>query len=553
MPAIRNLFWLLPLSFYGLTASPGIGWLDSAMLVNSIFLLKTGSWVNNHNMFLYAGRLWTLLLPLENVAYSLNLLAALFGALTVHFIFRTGLLLTGRLLPSVLGALGLMFSHSLWWHSTSLEVYTLNTLLLALMLFLVVRYEQQRSLSDLYGALFCFGLGVSNHVLMGLFLFSFLALLVLPRERALLWRRQVFALALACVLLGAQLWITLFFEDVVRKLNEIESYGEQTLEAKLSALSYTLWRATGGRFQDRMFDETVSTTDAWGWRANYVFLLCYNYPSIVFPLGLLGAISWARDAARRTSFVFFAVGITVQALWSSNYFIWDMYAFGLPVWVMFGLLSLVGFDRALSLGGRARIAVLVLSPTLLIAPLLYAQIPRMAKQPGVVQDYFSTQTASLFSAADYFGNPNKRNYRRAEHLVAAYGRTLPEGAHLWDSDSKGYYPFRMYYQRVLGHRPDVESHLVFSGFLDINKAREHAVEMKRTLEAGKPVYVSSLTYPERVVLGELYRLLEPSAPPPRVLREMPDEQFTETFPRYRIEAVPLKRLRSAHIYRVVPR
>src|SRR5688500_4226265 len=90
---LAHLFWVLPLSFYALTVCRGVGWLDSAMLVNNVFLLKAGSWVNNHNLFLYVGRLWLILVPLPP-ALALNLLASLFGALTVHFVFRAGLLLT---------------------------------------------------------------------------------------------------------------------------------------------------------------------------------------------------------------------------------------------------------------------------------------------------------------------------------------------------------------------------------------------------------------------------------------------------------------------------
>jgi hypothetical protein len=550
--AAAHLFWVLPLTLYALTVCRGVGWLDSAMLVNNVFLLKTGSWVNNHNLFLYVGRLWLVLVPLPP-ALALNLLAALGGALTVHFVFRAGLLLTSNLAASGLGAVALMLSHSLWWHSTSLEVYTLNTFLLALMLFLVIRWSQRGALSDLYAALFVCGLGVSNHVLMGLFAFAFLALLLLRSERQTLWRPGVVGLGFALLLLGSQLWLVQFFRDFVGKLNETQTWPEQTLQVKLDAFRYTLYRATGGRFRELMFDADMPLRKQLLWRVNYGFLLMMNYPSVALPLGGLGLWAFWRAPRHRVAFVFFAVALGVQVLWSANYLIWDMYAFGLPVWVMFGLLVIVGLDWAQRRAGRLWKAVLVLLPTLLVPPLLYAQVAAWSRSEGFWSWYFANDSAAFYDAAEYFANPNKARYRRAEQVVAAYARTLPEGAHLWDSDPKGYYPFRMYYQRVMGHRLDVQSHLIFNGFLDGPKAREHAQQMKEALERGERVFVSSLTHPERAVLAELFLLLDPAGTPPPEVRRMPRREFLQRFPGYQLHPVPLEGLPDISVYELVPR
>jgi hypothetical protein len=549
--AAAHLFWVLPLSLYALTVCRGVGWLDSAMLVNNTFLLKTGSWVNNHNLFLYVGRSWLILVPLPP-ALALNLLAGLLGALTVHFVFRTGLLLTSNAAASGLGALALMLSHSLWWHSTALEVYTLNTFLIALMLFQVIRYTQRGVLSDLYAAVFVCGLGLSNHVLMGLFVFAFLALLLLSSQRQTLWRPGVLGLGIALFLLGAQIWLVQLFQDFVGKLNETQSWPEQTLAVKLEALRYTMYRATGGRFRELMFADMPLRKQLL-WRGNYVFLLAMNYPSVALPLGGLGLWAWWRDVRHRTAFVFFAVALVVQALWSGNYLIWDMYAFGLPVWVMFGLLVMVGLDWVWRRGGRLRQGVLVLLPTLLLPPLLYAQVVVWARGDGFWSWYFSNDSAAFYDAAEYFADPNKRTYTRTEKVVAAYARTLPEGAHLWDSDPKGYYPFRMYYQRVMGHRMDVQSHLIFNGFLDGPKAREHAQQMKEALERGERVFVSSLTHPERAVLVELFLLLDPMGTPPPEVRKLPRRELVKRFPGYELRPVPLEGLPDISIYELVPR
>lgn len=551
------LFWMVPVTFYAATASRGVGWIDSAMIVHSVFLMKTGSWVNVHNLFLYIGRLWLALTPFGPPAFSLNLLAALFGAYTVWMMFLTGLRLTHNLGASAVGALALMLSHSLWWHSTTLEVYTLNTALIATILWLVVRWNQERRVTDLYAAVLAFGFGISNHVMMGLYLFAFLALFLLPWEKGL---RQwsVFGTGAVAFLLGAQIWLTQVHKDTFTKLNEEESHWyDQTLPDEVDALKATLYRATGGKFQEAMFPTDAPVEKAWRWRLNYVGLLVGNFPSVAFPVGLLGLWTLWRDPRHRIhrSFaVFFTVGIVTQALWSANYIIWDMFAFGLPVWTMFGLAVMLGFDGVFRGAERVRNVVLALSPTLLLGPVLYAAVESRTREDGFWHDYFPDFGPNLYSAGAFIANPNKRSFTETETVIAGMAEVLPVGAHLWDSDGKCDYPFRLYYQQVLGARQDVKSHLIFGPFLTPELAAEHAAAMRAHLEQGDPVFVSSLARPERIVLAQLFRALGgDQAPPLGALVKLPQDEFARRFPRYEFARVDLPNTNGAHIFEIRPR
>lgn len=547
-------FWLLPGSLYGLTVCKGTGWLDASMIANHVHLMKSNGWVNSHNLFLYTARLWVELVPIQDMAYSLNLLAALLGTVTVFMVFQTTLELTRNLAASTLGAVALMLSHSLWWHSTMVEVYTLNTALMTGMIYLIVRYGRTRSLYHLYGALLCWGLGIANHVLMGLFLFPFLALFAIPRLWSQLWNPKVIGGGMLVVALGGQLWVTKVFDDYTAFLNrDAPTLQDRSPEVRWEQFSETTKRAFGGRFQDRMFTESMPTSKKWKWRANFAMLLGLNYPSVAFVMGWLGLYVWGRRKEERVSFVFLTVGLAAQTMWSANYFIWDMYAFGLPVWVLFSLPIGVGFDRVLRLKGRVRTVVLALLPTLLIGPWLHVSVSGWAKEPGFWNEYFrGLQGRNLYDPIEYFVNPNKRGYTRTEDVLAAYDRSLPPDSHIWDSDSKGYFPYRMYHQRVLGHRPDVSAHLVFGGFIDDTKATEHADKLLKNLESGEPVFISSITYPERAVLTQLYMKLDP-ATPLKTLRGMTPMELADSFPGWRIETFPLDGLDDAHIYRFVQR
>lgn len=157
---LHSLFFIVPGLFYYFTASRTPGWADATLIVTNVVNLELGSWVNIHNLFHLLGYLWLKLFPPDNIHFYLLLLSAAFGTLTVYLVFLIGLELTARPLAAALGALALMVSHSIWWHSTMLEVYTLNTALMAAMFYLILRYNRTEKLNYLYPAAFCFGLAL---------------------------------------------------------------------------------------------------------------------------------------------------------------------------------------------------------------------------------------------------------------------------------------------------------------------------------------------------------------------------------------------------------
>ena len=79
----------------------------------------------------------------QNVAWSVNLLSAVGGALTVAFVFLIARQLTRRRLPALLGAAALTVSPIFWSQSVIAEVYTLNSAFVAVLLWLALRWAQQ--------------------------------------------------------------------------------------------------------------------------------------------------------------------------------------------------------------------------------------------------------------------------------------------------------------------------------------------------------------------------------------------------------------------------
>jgi hypothetical protein len=299
-----------------------------------------------------------------------------------------------------------------------------------------------------------------------------------------------------------------------------------------------------------MFPENVSPASRLNWRLNYVFLLFMNYPSLAFPLGWLGLYAFWKKRAFRFSFWFFLAGLTAQAAWSSNYLIWDMYAFALPVWVLFGLSVILGFDLLWRKGPAFRKALAVLSVTLLVGPYLYARIPDWARQKGFWSRYFKFfhYVSNVWEPAKYLANPDKRGYRETEEFVRGVLQKLPVGSHLYDDDGKGYYPLALYYQKVLGERRDLRHHLIFGP--QLTNPRVVALEIRSLLREGQTVYISSPYWPERPVLNELYSLLSaPETRSPAWVDRLPVERLESTFPQYRLERVPVVEGKPFFIYR----
>lgn len=549
---LLRLFWLVPLSFYWFTAARGTGWIDAPMIAYHVSRLATGTWVNRHSLFYYLGRAWSLLVPVGDLHYSLNLFCGLCGAVTVHLVFLCGWRLTRNVSAALIGALALMLSHSLWWHSTMLEVYTLNTALMSLMLYLVIRYDETGRLPYLYSAVCCLGLGMSNHVLMALFGAAFAALFLMRTQRSVLWRPRVLLTILFFFVAGFQIYLLEVVRDYSELLAETPS---PTLEQRLDALHELADRATGAHFRENMFPDEMSTARRWKWRLNYLFTWFMNYPSIAFLLGGIGLVAARRLERFRLSLTFFGVALLVQAIWSSNYMIWDMYAFGLPVWVLFSVLVVLGADRLMQAGILWRRALIAALPTLLIPLVLYGQIAVWAQRPGFWKEYFAMYAIveNLWDPARYFADPNKRRAEGADVVLEQMLAAIPEGAHLYDDDCKGHFPLELYYGGVLGRRTDIDYHALFGPTFDDEQALLRARQMKGLLEAGERVFLSSLHWPERPVMEALYGLIEDERGLPRSdVKSMTLEELEQSFPEYRLRRIHLGGRDDRYIFELLP-
>ena len=166
----RTAFIIAVFSFivYFLTLPPTVtSYGDSSEMIVSAYNL-TAAHPPGYPLYTLIGKLFTLL-PINSVAWRVHLSSAVFGSLTVGFVYRTLVLLTKNQLSSLLATLILAFAHSFWLYNITAEVFALNNLLAILTIYSTLKWQEAvtryrpRAAKYLYLASLFLGLGLSNH------------------------------------------------------------------------------------------------------------------------------------------------------------------------------------------------------------------------------------------------------------------------------------------------------------------------------------------------------------------------------------------------------
>jgi hypothetical protein len=152
---------LISLLFYLKTLAPTVLYCDPTAFPDSVVLQiqaivlgiphTTGypTWVMLTHLFTY--------LPVGDPAYRANLSSAVYAAAAVLLVYLLCLRLTRRAVPSCVGALLFGLSRDFWSQAVITEVYTLNALFVALIIFLLLLWRDTRD--DRYLLLACFSMG----------------------------------------------------------------------------------------------------------------------------------------------------------------------------------------------------------------------------------------------------------------------------------------------------------------------------------------------------------------------------------------------------------
>lgn len=253
------LAFLLPFTLYLRTLAPTIYNLDSAELTTAAATLGITR-ATGYPLYILLGHLWSFF-PAGDVGYRLNLFSAFCGALTIALGW---LLLRSWKVDrwAAAGALGLLACAPFFWSlSTTAEVYTLQTALIAGLLLALQHWTRQPTAARMAWVGICAGLCLSNH-LSALLLLPGCAWLVLARQPSI-FRGWAVPAGLGGLLVGLSpyLYLPLRF-GALPAFNYAGLYDASGIFHPMNLASWDgFWSLVlGRRFSDMMFHYDIATT-----------------------------------------------------------------------------------------------------------------------------------------------------------------------------------------------------------------------------------------------------------------------------------------------------
>lgn len=148
-------------------------------------------------LYTMIGKLFSFI-PMSNIAWRLNLLSAVLNSASAVFVYLILYSITMMLLPSLIGALFLSFSAVFWKYSHVAEVFPLNNLFVAVLIYVLILWSKNTSVSSkkgkeetnesssswiLYSWAFLFGLSLTNHLTI-IFVFPAFIYFIFSQQRS---------------------------------------------------------------------------------------------------------------------------------------------------------------------------------------------------------------------------------------------------------------------------------------------------------------------------------------------------------------------------------
>jgi hypothetical protein len=364
---------------------------DSAMLQTKAYVLGVPDYTG-YPTYVMLGRLFTFL-PVGDVAYRVNLASAVYAALAVVLVYLVGVQLSGRVVAAVAGATAFAVSWLFWSQAIVAEVYTLNALFVALVLFVLLLWRGRRRDRYLLLAAFLMGLSLTHHLTSGLLLPAGLVF-VLMVERRKLSDLGLVLKGVGLFLLGLLPYLYLPIRASMDYLPEgwvwgqplIREYPPNTLHGFYNLVSGGLWKERMWAFGLEELPARLSM---------YLYYLYGEAGQFSVGLVLVALVGFFyliyRDCYAAALLGILYLGWLFHAL---EYDVEDVYYYFIPTYMVLCLWMAVGFDALLEVVDIqvARLPALVravipvaLSVVVLVLPL--AGVGETYREVDRSQDY----------------------------------------------------------------------------------------------------------------------------------------------------------------------
>jgi hypothetical protein len=451
--------FVVPLVTYLLTACSTVYNLDSAEFSTAAHVLGIVR-ATGYPLYLLIAKAFTLVMPLGDIGFRLNVMSALCAAGTVALLYHLLQRLTQQRAAALAASLLFAFSYYLWAQAVVAEVYTLHTLLLAALLVLLIRWEARRTDGLLAAIGLLYGLSFGNHMSTLLLAPGLVAFLLAVQGREILRVRRLALMLIPFVIgLGVYAYLPLRYlaEPAYNYAGKYDATG-RFIPLDMTRPANLWWLISGQEFRSLMFSYTLP--ELWREIGTTAHRLWGSFLGLGLVPGLLGA--WIQLRRNRQRFLLFSLVFVMNMIFFVNYRVVDKEAMFVPAYLVWAVWIGEGFAALTRwVQGRRQI--------------------EECRSPAWAWGFVALATMALlvnWPLVDVHGD-----IRARDHAEAALSQAQPNAIILgwWTSA-----PPLQYLQIVEGQRPDV---------LIINRFLIEADEMYALIDHSlghQPVYVMEL-------------------------------------------------------------
>ncbi|MHB1254147.1 MAG: glycosyltransferase family 117 protein [Candidatus Humimicrobiaceae bacterium] len=284
-------------------------------------------------VFSLIGKLFSII-PIGPLALKLNLISAVFGSLTVLFLFLAINKLTKNEFAGLIASFSFAFTYPYWSYANRLEFDTLNSFFIAILLFAISKYIEIPSRKNLYFCFVCLGFLLTNHPIAFFIMPAFLIMVIILNPKIFKNIRAVF--------LSILFFILPLFSYFYIYIRSLQGFGNADTLVKF--IYFVTGReengATfGGSFGDKNLSEIIKVI------LDYLKLIYNNYGIILILIALAGFVylfkkNW-KIAAFSLLAIIFNLVITTQYLnWAVLNYTLDIMLI-MSVYIGFGILLFI--------------------------------------------------------------------------------------------------------------------------------------------------------------------------------------------------------------------
>ncbi|MEW5717375.1 MAG: DUF2723 domain-containing protein, partial [Chloroflexota bacterium] len=328
---LAALLFIGALALYWRTLAPSVlGPFDDSLEIQYIvprlgILHPTG-----YPLYTLLGKLFTLLVPFNDPAFRLNLFSACCAALAVAFVYLVAQKIVASRVAALIAALTFAVGDTFWAQAVAAEVYALQMLLTALILWLTLRYTSRPTPFAFFTLAFALGLGLTHHRLIVL-LYPAIAVYVLLSNRPLLRDWKTLARAALFLLLPFALYLYLPLRGAV---GSADGTYENTLGGFLT------W-VTGAQYTTFLSQNPLNVEhDA----AFFQTLFQNQFTLAGLALAAIGVVGLARRPREWTLLV---IALVCEAAFAFNYRTADVEVHFLTTFLLIALFVGAGVDTLL--------------------------------------------------------------------------------------------------------------------------------------------------------------------------------------------------------------